>query len=69
MAKAILLDFAEGVPTKLTLPTTAITPDNAKSTMGTEWASTRGDTRPDKAEATPGRGWLPLWRRVISGTQ
>jgi ribose transport system substrate-binding protein len=34
MAKAILLDFAEGVPTKLTLPTTAITPDNAKSMMG-----------------------------------
>jgi len=67
MAKAILLDFAEGVPTKLTLPTTAITPDNAKSTMGR--ASTRGDTRPDKAEATPGSGWLPLWRRIISGTQ
>ena len=34
MAKAILLDCAEGVPTKLTLPTTAITPDNAKLTMG-----------------------------------
>ena len=34
MAKAILLDCAESVPTTVTVPTTAITPDNAKSMMG-----------------------------------
>jgi ribose transport system substrate-binding protein len=34
MAKAILLDCAESVPTTVTVPTTAITPDNAKSLMG-----------------------------------
>jgi ribose transport system substrate-binding protein len=34
MAKAILLDCAESVPTTVTVPTTAITPDNAKQMMG-----------------------------------
>jgi ribose transport system substrate-binding protein len=34
MAKSILLDCAESVPTTVTVPTTAITPDNAKSMMG-----------------------------------
>src|SRR5277367_4919872 len=34
MAKAILLDCAESVPTTVTVPTTAITPENAKSMMG-----------------------------------
>ena len=34
MAKKILLDCAESVPTTVTVPTTAITPDNAKSLMG-----------------------------------
>ena len=34
MAKSILLDCAENVPTDVTVPTTAITPDNAKSMMG-----------------------------------
>ncbi len=34
MAKAILLDCAEQVPTVVTVPTTAITPDNAKQLMG-----------------------------------
>ena len=34
MAKSILLDCAENVPTTVTVPTTAITPDNAKSMMG-----------------------------------
>ena len=33
MAKAILLDCAETVPTVVTVPTTAITPDNAKQLM------------------------------------
>jgi ribose transport system substrate-binding protein len=34
MAKSILLDCAETVPTTVTVDTTAITPDNAKSMMG-----------------------------------
>lgn len=34
MAKSILLDCAESVPTTVTVDTTAITPDNAKSMMG-----------------------------------
>jgi len=34
MAKSILLDCAEKVPTVVTAPTTAIAPDNAKQTMG-----------------------------------
>src|ERR1700690_1663398 len=34
MAKAILLDCAEKVSTVVTVPTTAITSDNAKSLMG-----------------------------------
>ncbi len=34
MAKAILLDCAESVPATVTVPTTAITPDNAKQMMG-----------------------------------
>ena len=34
MAKKILLDCAETVDTVVTVPTTAITPDNAKSLMG-----------------------------------
>src|SRR5580658_7169147 len=34
MAKSILLDCAEKVPTTVTVPTTAITPDNAKQMMG-----------------------------------
>jgi ribose transport system substrate-binding protein len=34
MAKAILLDCAEKTPTVVTVPTTAITPDNAKQLMG-----------------------------------
>jgi ribose transport system substrate-binding protein len=34
MAKAVLLDCAEKVPTVVTVPTTAITPDNAKQMMG-----------------------------------
>jgi ribose transport system substrate-binding protein len=34
MAKSILLDCAEKVPTTVTVDTTAITPDNAKSMMG-----------------------------------
>jgi ribose transport system substrate-binding protein len=34
MAKSILLDCAEKVPTVVTVPTTAITPDNAKELMG-----------------------------------
>jgi ribose transport system substrate-binding protein len=34
MAKKILLDCAESVPTTVTVPTTAITSDNAKSLMG-----------------------------------
>ena len=34
MAKAILLDCAETVPQVVTVATTAITPDNAKSMMG-----------------------------------
>ena len=33
MAKSILLDCAEKVPTVVTVPTTAITPDNAKQLM------------------------------------
>jgi len=33
MAKSILLDYAEKVPTVVTVPTTAITPDNAKQLM------------------------------------
>jgi ribose transport system substrate-binding protein len=33
MAKSILLDCAETVPTVVTVPTTAITPDNAKQLM------------------------------------
>jgi ribose transport system substrate-binding protein len=33
MAKSILLDCAEKVPTVVTVPTTAITPDNAKQMM------------------------------------
>ncbi|HLY00685.1 MAG TPA: substrate-binding domain-containing protein [Roseiarcus sp.] len=34
MAKSILLDCAEKVPANVTVPTTAITPDNAKAMMG-----------------------------------
>ncbi|MES1153142.1 MAG: substrate-binding domain-containing protein [Dongia sp.] len=34
MAKSILLDCAESVPNTVTVDTTAITPDNAKSLMG-----------------------------------
>lgn len=34
MARKILLDCAESVPAVVTVPTTAITPDNAKSLMG-----------------------------------
>src|ERR1700719_5167802 len=34
MAKAILLDCAEKVDTVVTVPTMAITPENAKSMMG-----------------------------------
>jgi hypothetical protein len=34
MAKSILLDCAEKAPTVVTVPTTAITPDNAKKMMG-----------------------------------
>ena len=34
MAKAILIDCAEKVDTVVTVPTTAITPDNAKQLMG-----------------------------------
>ena len=34
MAKAILLDCAEKVDTVVTVPTMAITPENAKSLMG-----------------------------------
>src|SRR5271156_1616811 len=34
MAKAILIDCAEKVPTTVTVPTLAITPDNAKGLMG-----------------------------------
>jgi ribose transport system substrate-binding protein len=34
MAKSILLDCAEKVPTVVTVPTLAITPDNAKQLMG-----------------------------------
>jgi ribose transport system substrate-binding protein len=34
MAKSILLDCAESVPTTVTVDTTAVTPDNAKSMMG-----------------------------------
>jgi ribose transport system substrate-binding protein len=33
MAKSILIDCAEKVPTVVTVPTTAITPDNAKQLM------------------------------------
>jgi ribose transport system substrate-binding protein len=34
MAKSLLLDCAEKVPTVVTVPTTAITPENAKKMMG-----------------------------------
>jgi ribose transport system substrate-binding protein len=34
MAKSILVDCAESVPTTVTVATTAITPDNAKQMMG-----------------------------------
>jgi len=34
MAKKILLDCADSVDTVVTVPTTAITPDNAKTLMG-----------------------------------
>jgi ribose transport system substrate-binding protein len=34
MAKSILIDCAENVPTVVTVPTTAITPENAKKMMG-----------------------------------
>ena len=34
MAKSILLDCAASVPTNVTVPTTAITPENAKQMMG-----------------------------------
>ena len=34
MAKKILLDCADSVDAVVTVPTTAITPDNAKAMMG-----------------------------------
>ena len=34
ISKSILLDCANSVPTVVTVPTTAITPDNAKAMMG-----------------------------------
>jgi ribose transport system substrate-binding protein len=34
MAKKILIDCADKVDTVVTVPTTAITPDNAKALMG-----------------------------------